>query len=150
MTESEKIAYAKTFIDKMANGINPLNNMPARAEDLINQVRISRCLFYVSEILGRAIDAESKREAREHKKKVKTRAKNRAPFTITAEQLLAFSYTELPLSITAFTKKVNFLVWQELEASRMKRLNYRQIIAWMLKTGLLEYRETAVGVFRGV
>ena len=28
MTELEKIAYAKSFIDKLANGINPLDDMP--------------------------------------------------------------------------------------------------------------------------
>ena len=28
MTELEKIAYAKSFIDKLAKGINPLNDMP--------------------------------------------------------------------------------------------------------------------------
>lgn len=29
MTESEKIAYAKSFIDKLANGINPIDDKPA-------------------------------------------------------------------------------------------------------------------------
>lgn len=28
MTEIEKIAYAKSFIDKLANGINPLDDTP--------------------------------------------------------------------------------------------------------------------------
>ena len=28
MTELEKITYAKSFIDKLANGINPLDDTP--------------------------------------------------------------------------------------------------------------------------
>ena len=51
MTEVEKIQYAKSFIDKMANGINPLDNTPIPEGELLNHVRISRCLFYVSELL---------------------------------------------------------------------------------------------------
>ena len=59
MTELEKIAYAKSFIDKLANGINPINEEAVPDDDLINNVRISRCLFYVSEILERVAVRES-------------------------------------------------------------------------------------------
>ena len=45
MTENEKILYAKSFIDKMANGVNPLDNTPIPEGELLNNVRISRCLF---------------------------------------------------------------------------------------------------------
>ena len=56
MTELEKIAYAKSFIDKLANGINPLDDTPVSENDIVNNVRISRCLFYISEILDRVIE----------------------------------------------------------------------------------------------
>lgn len=61
MTELEKIAYAKTFIDKLANGINPLDNTAIPDGDIANNVRLSRCFFYVSSILGKEIDRESKK-----------------------------------------------------------------------------------------
>ena len=48
MTELEKIAYAKSFIDKLANGINPLDDTPIPEGDIVNHVRLSRCFFYVS------------------------------------------------------------------------------------------------------
>ena len=51
VTELEKIEYAKSFIDKLANGINPLDNTPIPEDDIANNVRISRCFFYVSGIL---------------------------------------------------------------------------------------------------
>ena len=47
MTELEKIAYAKSFIDKLANGINPLDDTPIPDDDIANNVRLSRCFFYV-------------------------------------------------------------------------------------------------------
>ena len=52
MTELEKIAYAKSFIDKLANGINPLDDKPIPEGDIANNVRLSRCFFYVADILG--------------------------------------------------------------------------------------------------
>ena len=51
MTELEKVAYAKTFIDKLANGINPIDDQPVAENDVINNVRLSRCFFYVSDVL---------------------------------------------------------------------------------------------------
>ena len=50
MTELEKIEYAKSFIDKLANGINPLDDTPVPDGDIANNVRLSRCFFFVSEI----------------------------------------------------------------------------------------------------
>jgi hypothetical protein len=51
MTELEKIEYAKGFIDKLANGINPIDNSIVPEDDIVNNVRLSRCFFYVSDIL---------------------------------------------------------------------------------------------------
>ena len=51
MTELEKIAYAKSFIDKLANGINPVDDSPVPETDIVNNVRLTRCFFYVSDIL---------------------------------------------------------------------------------------------------
>ena len=86
MTELEKIAYAKYFIDKLANGINPLDNTPIPDEDIANNVRLSRCFFYVSSILQKEIDRERRKVSREKKSE-------RLPFSITPEQLERFEYS---------------------------------------------------------
>ena len=56
MTELEKIAYAKSFIDKLANGINPIDDSIIPDGDVVNNVRLSRCFFYVSDILRQVVD----------------------------------------------------------------------------------------------
>ena len=56
MTELEKIEYTKAFIDKLANGINPLDDTPIPEGDIANNVRLSRCFFYVSDILRQVIE----------------------------------------------------------------------------------------------
>ena len=54
----ELLKHAKDYIEKMANGINPLTKENVPDTDLINNVKISRCLFYVNNILGKVIDNE--------------------------------------------------------------------------------------------
>ena len=56
MTELEKIAYAKSFIDKLANGVNPIDDSTIPDSDIVNNVRLSRCFFYVSDILRQVIE----------------------------------------------------------------------------------------------
>ena len=41
----ELLKHAKEYIENMANGINPLTGESVKDDDLINNVRISRCLF---------------------------------------------------------------------------------------------------------
>lgn len=72
MTELEKMQRAKMYIDKLANGINPIDDKQVSDEDAINNVRISRCLFYVSDILEQVISRKNK----------KIKSKKRAVFFI--------------------------------------------------------------------
>ena len=52
MTETDKIAQARVYMEKLANGINPLTNQVVPDADLMNNVRISRCFFfYVVQLL---------------------------------------------------------------------------------------------------
>ena len=56
MTELEKIERARMYMDKLANGINPIDDTMVPDEDIINNVRLSRCFFYVSDILRQVIE----------------------------------------------------------------------------------------------
>ena len=134
MTEVEKIAYAKSFIDKLANGINPLDNTPISDNDIVNNVRISRCLFYVSGILQKEID-------RECAKAPKLKKTGKLPFLITQDQLQKFECSPDPISTTALARKINWCVKDEIEQNNMEDFSYRKIIQWLLNIGMIEYRE---------
>ncbi len=56
MTELETSQRAKMYIDKLANGINPLDDTHAKDDNVINNVRVSRCLFFVSDTLRKVIE----------------------------------------------------------------------------------------------
>ena len=45
MTEKEILERAKRYVDSLANGINPLTDEPIDENDVVNNIRISRCLF---------------------------------------------------------------------------------------------------------
>lgn len=125
MTELETMQRAKMYIDKMANGINPLTDKAADEDDMINNVRISRCLFYVSSVLDKVIKDESKAE-----RKVKT-AKD--PFTIDEDMLKNYDFTEEPITISVITKKINSLN----NSDQMKKIKPQDITNWLVYTGVL-------------
>lgn len=56
MTELEKMQRAKMYLDKLANGIDPISDREMPDDTVLNQVRLSRCLFYVSDILWQVIE----------------------------------------------------------------------------------------------
>lgn len=56
MTELETLERAKIYMEKLANGINPIDGSVIPDEDVVNNVRLSRCFFYVSDVLRQVIE----------------------------------------------------------------------------------------------
>ena len=56
MTDLEIMQHAKEYLDKLAKGIDPLTGREVPEGEIINNVRISRCLFYVSDVLRQVIE----------------------------------------------------------------------------------------------
>ena len=56
MTELETLERAKMYMEKLANGINPIDGSIIPEEEVINNVRLSRCFFYVADVLRQVID----------------------------------------------------------------------------------------------
>lgn len=64
LNENEILLKAKSYLDKLANGINPINNELASENDTINNIHISRCLFYVSDVLRNLIENNNNQQKR--------------------------------------------------------------------------------------
>ena len=122
MTELEKIAYAKAFIDKLANGINPLDGMPIPDGDIANNVRLSRCFFYVSDILGQVYENGGI-----------GKVDKTIPFSITPEQLTNFEPSPYPISGSEIAKKLAALVKNPL----MKSFSVPKLNQWLIQKGFL-------------
>ena len=55
-TELDTMKHAKEYIDKLANGIDPFTDNPVPDDDIVNNVKLSRCFFYISGILEKVIE----------------------------------------------------------------------------------------------
>ena len=51
MNEIETIARAQMYLEKLANGINPLTNENVAEDDIVNNVRISRCMALLKNLI---------------------------------------------------------------------------------------------------
>jgi predicted transcriptional regulator len=133
MTELETLQRAKMYLDKLANGIDPLTDSAVPDNECINQVRISRCLFYVSDILRKLIENGGIIEKSQKRKKI--------GFTITPEELNKYQIDDKPIPVSEITKRINDLV--DLET--MSKLRHTSITSFLLKSGLLVEQEFADG-----
>jgi len=124
MTELEKIAYAKSYIDKLANGINPLDDTPIPDGDVVNNVRLSRCFFYVSDIL---------RQVYERGGMTKPKRIPKIPFSVSPEQLEKFEYSDTPIAVSEISKRIYAMAGNE----NMEKVSYSQINQWLLNIGML-------------
>ena len=122
MTEVEKIAYTKSFIDKLANGINPIDDTPVREDDIVNNVRLSRCFFYVSDILQKIIDNGGI-----------SCGSGISPYILSADQLSKFAYSDIPITISDMADRINALMPNKF----MPRITHRDISNWLIHIGAL-------------
>lgn len=127
ITEFEKIQRAKMYIDKMANGINPLTDEPASDDDMINNVRIARCLFYVSDILRGVIENDGKTAPKTHKPK-------RQAFFLTEEQKRQLSPCQEELFVRDICEKLNAFAAE----NNTKKLQPVKINNWLIYIGAME------------
>ena len=127
MTELEKIEYAKSFIDKLANGINPLDDSPIPDNDIANNVRLSRCFFYVSDILRQVVENGGVHP-------IKTVKRGKKEFTLTDEERERIQISEIPLSVSEISNHLNTLI--DLETT--KKISAASINNWLLNLQLLE------------
>lgn len=131
MTELEKIEYAKSFIDKLANGINPIDNTPVKEDDVVNNIRLSRCFFFVSDVLRQVIENGG----------VTKKKKPWMNFSLSAEQIAAFPYSASPIPVSEIARRFNELSGNE----EMKKLSHRDLTNWLLSIGMLAQCNTANG-----
>lgn len=119
MTEIEIIARAQMYLEKLANGVNPLTNEEVAENDVVNNVRISRCLYYVNDIL-KQITSTGGFEIQ------------KTEFTLTPKQLAAFNYSPEPVTVSEMTKRLNDLA----NPAETRPLKNGVITEWLTQIGM--------------
>ncbi len=125
MTEVETIAYTKAFIDKMASGINPLTGERLPEADLLNNVRISRCLYLVSDYLRQIIENGG----------FHVDAPRRAapPFDLPPDAVARFPFSETPMTVQDIVNRLYDLAGQP----DMAALHPQSLVTALKEAGLL-------------
>ena len=114
-------------MDKLAYGVNPINDNKAITEDIFNNVNLLRCFFYVSDILRQVIENEGQVT------KSKIKQSNLMPFEISLEQKNKITVFDEPVMISRFTNSINELV----DLTVMKKLKTTAFTTWLLEKGFL-------------
>ena len=127
MDDIEIMKRAKQYIESLANGIDPLTGNEIADGDIVNNVRISRCLFYTAGVLQKVIDngGEIRRE--------RQKRSGKADFALTDEQALALEPDEADLTVS----KVADIINSKIDENVMRTLKAAVINRWLIQKGLL-------------
>lgn len=121
----EKVKAARKIINQLANGVNPLDNSPLPESDIVNNVHLSRCLFFVSDVLRKVIEEE---------KGLSKKASKKLPFAISYTQLLAYKYSSHPIALSKVIQRINDLI----DVSQMEKLSFNKVANWLVGSGFLQ------------
>ena len=117
--DKEKLRVAIEWVNKLANGVNPIDGRLVHQEDIINNIHISRCLFYVADIL----------------ENIGAKKQYGLEFRLTQEGASKVCITDAT-GITMFVREVNKVI-----PENMKPLSAIQVTEWLVSVGYLEERE---------
>lgn len=121
MTELETMQRAKMYLDKLARGIDPITDREVPEDSVMNNVRICRCLHYVSGVLEQVIANGGA-------------IGEKAPFAISRERMQAIPISDHPIRISDLTERINHAA---ADPSR-KKLKATDLTNWLLEHGFLQ------------
>lgn len=127
MTELEKMIRAESYIRKMADGINPITGVNVADDDMVNNVRITRCLYYVSDILRQVIANNGVIE------KKSSGSGKKSGFFMTDEQRADFTIFDHPVYLKELVEKMNQLT----DINYCKKFAAKWVTAYFVSIGLL-------------
>jgi len=132
MNEIDIMKHTKMYIDKLSQGINPLDGSRTNPNDIVNNERISRCFQYVSAVLEDVINNGGS---------VKKSKIQKAPFTIADEQLKNFEYSDNPIPLSEIAKRINSLIDNE----NINRLKNTALSEYLVDIGILKVLQLGNG-----
>jgi len=124
MTELETMQRAKMYMEKLAQGVDPITNQEVPEDSVLNNVRLARCFFYVSDVLGQVIANGGF---------IGSKPKLQ-PFVVSAEQLAMVRISHEPVRVTQLVDFISAAV----DNPQMKKLSPTVITNWLLEMGFLE------------
>lgn len=126
--DQNKLQVAIDWINKLANGMNPIDGRVLPDSDIVNNVHISRCLFFVSSVLEGL-----------GKKKSSQQKQYELEFQLTPEMATKVYIAE-KTGIAMFAKEINKVI-----PDNMQPLTATKVNQWLVSIGYLEEQERGDG-----
>ena len=104
--------------------INTDSPVAGSEDDVVNNVHISRCLFYVADLIGKHTE-----------RRPRSNSSRTIPFSATAVQKEKYNYVDA-ISISAFAREIEKLI-----PENMQTLGYAMMTNWLVQKGLLTESE---------
>jgi hypothetical protein len=124
--EQKKLKLAIEWISKLADGMNPIDGSALPDGDIVNNVHVSRCLFYVSNLLeDMTSGGRGKPSSNKHQE---------VDFQLTPE-MASNVYIAEKTGIAMFVKEINKVI-----PENMKPLSAPKVTQWLVSIGYLEDR----------
>lgn len=123
MTELEMLRRAKLYMDKLAQGNDPITGSELPEDSVLNQVRLARCFFYISGILQQVIDNGG----------YVGRKPKKGEFVLT-QKMLHLSPSKRPLRISEFAE----MLAAAADDPNAKRPKTTVITDWLISKGFMK------------
>lgn len=133
MDQLELTKHAKDYIDALANGRDPISGLELPEDTVLNQPRMIRCFFYVSDILRQVVENGGQVGG--------AKAGRKIPFTLPMERRKDVPFSDTPLPISKFTERLNEMV----DPGAMKKLPATAVTGWLVEKGFLTIQEDPNG-----
>lgn len=137
--DMKKLETAIIYLQRIADGNNPINNMPAEEDAVLNNPNVIRCMYFVKEVLEQ-VKANNGVIAGPHARRERRsgRAEDMFPFEI----LSKFQYRE--------DKSINNLlnqIYEPMEDKTIRKLSGKRINEWLMAYGYVQevYNEELKG-----
>lgn len=125
MTDNERYYTAKIYLDKLANGMNPLTGEDLPEDTVLNNVYLCRAFSLAASVLDETIKNGCRVQPYEKNKMI--------PFHIDEEQRSKIRVSEEPVTVTAITNRVEKVLDKDV-----RPLAPVKVTQWLEMQGFLE------------
>lgn len=134
MEKLQVIRRAKSYMDMLSNGIDPISGELVKNDSTFQQERLQKCFSFVSEILDEIIRTNGivTLPATEFSHGYEA-VKKKSVFSLNQQQRNSIRVTNNPIIPSAFIKNINSVV----DSDNMEKLSLTTINKWLLKQGYL-------------
>ncbi len=121
--DMKKLETAILYMQRIADGNNPVNNMPAEEDTVLNNPNVIRCMYFVKEVLE---------EVKKNNGYIGRTPRKKDMPKFPLEILSSFSYRE-DNGIAKFVGQIN----ESVDKNKYQKLSYRPILHWLKLNGFL-------------